>query len=110
MKQYVIDELRPEDYEQLKAYLDEHYGPSRIGGIYWIPFEEEYLSEIQIEHKDCQPFYFAVDLESNRIACELLVRTQKKVRCDCIRYATQLQRNRIIHIIDAILEKLSIIV
>ncbi len=110
MKQYVIDELRPDDYEKLKAYLDAYYGPSRIGGIYWIPIEEEYLSEIQMTHKDCRPFYFAVDLEPSSIACELLVRTQKRIRCDCIGYATQLQRNRVINIIDTIFEKLSITV
>ncbi len=110
MKQYVIDELRPEDYEKLKAHLDENFGPSRVSGIYWIPLDQKNLSEIQIKHKECQPFYFAVDLEPNRIACELLVRTRSRVRCECIRYATQTQLNWFIYYIDAIFEKLSIIV
>jgi hypothetical protein len=37
MKQYVIDELRPEDHNKIKKYLDETYGSAEIGGIYWVP-------------------------------------------------------------------------
>ena len=108
MKQYVIDELRATDYESLKTYLQEHHGPAAMDGIYWIPLEHDLLTDIQKAHRECQPHYFAVDLDENRLALELLVRTQSKMRCDCIRYATQGQRNWLIALIDNIFNQLEI--
>ena len=109
MKQYVIDELRPSDHEKVKAYMDDHFDRARIEGIYWIPLGEKQLAGVQMNHMSCQPFYFAVELEPHRLACELLVRTQKRIRCDCIQYATETQRNWLIELMDAILEKLEIV-
>jgi hypothetical protein len=109
MKQYVIDELRPEDYKKIKAYMDENFGDSALEGVYWMPLDREMLTGIQSEHVDCQPFYFAMELEPNRMACELLVRTKSRIRCGCIGYATEAQRNWIIGVTDAIFEKLEII-
>ena len=108
MKQYVIDELRPIDYDKIKAYLEKNFEPSNIDGIYWIPLDEEILNEIQAEHTDCQPFYFAVELESNLMACELLVRSKNNIRCNCIGYATEKQRDWMIRLSDGIFEKLGI--
>ena len=108
MKQYVIDELRATDYESLKTYLQEHYGPAALGGIYWIPLKKDLLTDIQKEHRDCQPHYFAVDLDENRLVLELLVRTKNIMRCDCIGYATQAQRNWLIAFVDDIFNQLEI--
>ncbi|MCF8068659.1 MAG: hypothetical protein K9L30_08755 [Desulfobacterales bacterium] len=109
MKQYVIDELRFEDYDKLKLYLDKHLNDRSFDGVYWIPLESELFSEVQAEHKDCQPYFFALELEQHRISCELLVRTKGKIRCDCICHANEIQRNWLIDYMDAILEKLEII-
>lgn len=109
MKQYVIDEFRFEDYEKLKRYLGDHFKESDLGGIYWIPLESQYLNDIQIEHADCQPFYFAVELDSTSLACEFLIRTQNRVRCACMGYAEPLQRERIMRFIDGICETLEIV-
>ena len=109
MKQYLIDELRPEDYEKLKDFFNEYIGESSLNGIYWISLDDNLLSETQIKHKECRPFYFAIDLEPDRIACELLVRTQNNLRCTCISYATEKQRNWFINYIDAIFTDLKII-
>ncbi|MFC1857063.1 hypothetical protein ACFL9U_03435 [Thermodesulfobacteriota bacterium] len=108
MKQYVIDELRPGDYDKLKAYLEKNFEAANIDGIYWIPLDEEILNEVQSEHTDCQPFHFAVDLESDLMACELLVRSKNKIRCNCIGYATEKQRDWMIRLSDGIFEKLGI--
>jgi hypothetical protein len=108
MKQYVIDELRPADYQKIKTYLDENYGPSTLDGIYWIALPVDHYSDRQSEHRGCQPFYFAIDLEQNMITCELLVRTKNRVRCDCISYAMEKQRNWLIGFIDRIFEKLEV--
>ena len=106
MKQYVIDELRPEDYKALKKYLDEQFGPAAMHGIYWIPVESDLLTNTQNEHKECQPHYFALDLDQHRLACELLVRTKNRMRCNCIDYATENQRNWVIGLIDSIFQYL----
>jgi hypothetical protein len=108
MKQYVIDELRATDYESLKTFLQEHCGPAALDGIYWIPLEKDLLTDIQKAHRDCQPHYFAVDLDENRLVAELLVRTKNIMRCDCIGYATQAQRNWLIAFVDDIFNQLEI--
>jgi hypothetical protein len=109
MKQYVIDELRLGDYAKIKAFLDEHYAATGIDDLYWIPIEEEHLSAVQRAHADCAPFYFAVELEEERLSCELLIRSQNKIRCNCIAYADETQRNWIIAVVDAFFDKLEII-
>ena len=108
MKQYVIDELRPKDYESVKAHLEENFSTSDVGGIYWIQLDQSILSKIQAEHTDCQPFYFAVDLKSNHITFKLLIRTKNRIRCDCMRYATEKQRNWLIRLADSIFDTLEI--
>jgi hypothetical protein len=108
MKQYVIDELRPKDYETIKAYMDENFNSSNVGGIYWLQLDQNILTEVQKEHAECQPFYFAVDLEQNLMAFELLVRTKNRIRCNCMGYATEKQRNWLVGFADSIFDKLKI--
>jgi hypothetical protein len=108
MKQYVIDELRPNDHERLKRYLDNNFGSSEVEGIYWIPVDPDYLSPEQAEHKECGPHFIALVLEQNMLACEFLVRTKNRVRCSCMGYANEVQRNWIMEFIDALLEALDI--
>lgn len=109
MKQYLIDELRPEDHHKVKQYLDEHYGPVEIGGIYWIPLAAEVLTETQQQHADCQPFYVAIELQEDQLALELLVRTKHRIRCACIGYADANQRIWMMGLVDAIFKRLDII-
>ena len=108
MKRYVIDELRSEDHGEIKVYMEENYSASDVDGIYWIPLEQDILTKIQKEHTDCQPFYFAVDLDPNLIAFEMLIRTQKRMRCSCMGYATEKQRNWLIGLADSIFDQLGI--
>ena len=109
MKQYVIDELRPDDFKKLKKYLDENFNSSDMDGIYWIPLDQKNLTAIQEEHTECQPFYFAIELNPDILACELLIRTKSRVRCDCIGYATEKQLSWLIRFVDGTLDKLEII-
>ena len=108
MKQYVIDELRYNDYKKVKAYLDENLGASEIEGIYWLPLEKKMLTNEQISHTECLPLFFVVDLKPELISCELLVRTKNRIKCSCIDYATEKQRNWLIQYIDDMLKQLEI--
>ena len=108
MKQYVIDELRPADFNKIKEFMDETHESSELGHLYWFRLDDEILSPFQTEHKDCYPFYFAVELESDRISFELLIRTKNRVRCECMAYATEDQRNWLIRSVDAAFARLNI--
>ncbi len=107
MKQYVIDQLRPNDYFKIKAYLDMNLRLSGIPDIYWLILPQEMLEGNQAEHADCQPLYFALELCQSALSCELLVRTLSHVRCDCMRYASLAQRNWLIQTIDDICDQLA---
>jgi hypothetical protein len=108
MKQYVIDELRPEDNKKIKKYLDQNLYFSGIDGIYWIHLDQELLNAGQLKHTQCQPFYCAVNLKPNQMACELLVRSENRIKCNCIDYATERQRNWLIQHIDSLFHSLEI--
>lgn len=108
MKQYVIDQLRLEDYHALKTYLDENLGAPDMGGIYWMPLAPELMTDHQRDHADCHPLCLALELEEDRLSCELLVRTKNRIRCACIAYATPTQRAWLMDCVDAIFEKLRI--
>ena len=64
---------------------------------------------VQQTHTACAPFFAALELGPDRLAAELLVRTRSRVRCDCIHYADERQRNWLVRTVDAIFEKLEII-
>ncbi len=108
MKQYVIDELRPQDQEKIKTYLDEHFGPAELGDLYWIPLDRDLYDPKQASHTDCHPLFFAVQLQPAALAAELLVRTKNRVRADCIQYATDDQFRWLIRLVDAIFEHLGV--
>jgi len=110
MKQYVIDELRLGDYSKLVSYLGEKLGAPRVSGLYKLPLSSENLSDTQSAHIRCRPFYFAIDLGPDRMACEFLVRTDQRARCDCVGYATEQQRNWLIRFADTMLSRLEITV
>jgi hypothetical protein len=108
MKQYVVDQLRYHDYEKLKGYLDQRFGPAEMGNVFWIPLPTGRLAPVQAEHLECQPFFAAIELLEDRLCLELLVRTRQRIRCDCIAYATETQRNDLIRMVDDMLAELEI--
>lgn len=109
MKQYVVDELRPSDYDVLKAYLNEHLNFAGFDGLYWKPVDEALLTTTQALHIHCKPLYFTLTLAPESLTCELLVRTRNKMQCDCMGYATTAQRNWIVGWTDNLFRTLGII-
>jgi len=110
MKQYVVDELRPLDYTIIKSYLDEKLGSSGIQGLYKLPVDSKILTDVQFNHTQCHPYYFAIELTPEQMACELFIRSDQKIRCGCMGYANEIQRNWLIQLTEMILDHLKIAV
>ncbi len=108
MRQYVIDELRPNEIKRIKDYLDNACETSDIGGLYWIHIPDDILSPVQYEHQECQPHCSAVELGDNLVKFEMLVRSRKKIRCNCVQMATSQQRNFILAFADKMMKDLGI--
>ena len=109
MKQYVIDQVREGDFLKLEDYLNSNVEAGDLPGIYWVPMPEPLHEGLQQEHTDCQPFYFAINLDGQSISFELLIRTRTRLRCGCIQYANQEQRDYILNYADRLSEKLELI-
>jgi hypothetical protein len=108
MKQYVIDQLRERDFLILQDHLNSHAEAGELPGIYWVQVPETLYEGLQCEHTDCQPFYFAINLDHRSISFELLIRTRQALRCGCILYATQQQRDFIMAYADGLFQQLGL--
>ena len=102
MKQYQIDQIRLQDYPKIKAHLDNNYGPSDLGNIYWIPLPEHLYDDTQSRHSTCHPLYFVIELQETCLTCEFLIRSRNQIRCDCIKYAYGQQITHLITFTDQI--------
>lgn len=109
MKQYVIDQLREDDYEKIRQYLDTNAEKTMLGELYWVDLPENLYAPVQREHKDCRPFYFAVNLTKRYVAFEWLIRSRQILRCACVAYATPDQRDYIIGYGDKMLKDLGLL-
>ena len=108
MKQYVIDELQSGDSEKIVEYVKHHFSATGLDQIYWVILPDDLLSDTQKAHRECRPFYVAVELMDTSVKCELLVRSKKRLGCDCICYADRQQRNWVIDQMDLMIDDLGI--
>jgi hypothetical protein len=108
MKQYVIDQLREADYDKILEFLQKNAEASEFGDVFWVNLPVELYSDIQREHEQCTPFRFAVNLSLNKVDFELLIRSRQVLRCSCIGYADNKQRDYIIDYADRMLDELKI--
>ena len=110
MRQYVVDELRPNEVEKIREYLDKYCELSDIESLYWLRMPDDMLTPTQLEHKDCQPHYAAVELGDKRVKIEMLIRSRQIIRCNCVRFATPEQRTFLLAFMDTMLTKTKITV
>jgi len=108
MKQYVIDQLREEDHEKIQGFLQKNASVSEFGDLFWVALPAEFYSNSQREHEQCQPFCFAVNLSPSKVDFELLIRSRQVLRCSCIAYANNKQRDYILDYADRMLDELKI--
>lgn len=108
MKQYVVDQLRESDYFRILDYLKEKAEATEFEDIFWVLLPEEMYSDVQKEHAQCRPFYFAVTVTYKQVEFELLIRSRQVMRCSCVGYANRKQRDFILDFTDRMLEELEI--
>ncbi|MCB2217599.1 hypothetical protein [Desulfofustis glycolicus] len=105
MRQYVIDELSPLEWDNINSFLKRTLKPGPMTGIFWLVLPDDLYAPAQQGHKDCGPFYVAVDLDTKRLSVELLVRSATHLHCTCITYATPVQRQFVLDFIDRMLDE-----
>ena len=91
MRQFLVDEIPRRQMEEIEAYLKEKTVSSGMEEVFWLEIPEGMPSPIQEEHKTCGPHYLAIETGKDFVKFEFLVRCRKRIRCDCVQYATPAQ-------------------
>lgn len=110
MRSYLIEDFYPEHMVKVLAALVDKGFAGPLDGIFYLPLPPELLIDTQREHTDvCGPHMFVLEaVDESTLKLELLVRAQKKLRCECVMYATPAQREYIIGFLDAFIRQLDI--
>lgn len=108
MKQFVVDQLHPQETEKIRDALTGLFGEPAFDGVFWVPLDPEIMNPVQREHAGCHPLVFAVDVGEDRVSAELLIRTLSRMRCDCMGMADERQILFILDFFDRILREAGI--
>jgi hypothetical protein len=108
MRKFVLDEISRSDIQKIREYLKEAAVASEVEGLYWVELHEDVLSGEQCEHQACKPYRFAVEVCETSVSLEMLIRSAVTMRCDCIKYATSVQRDFILRFGDTLIENCKI--
>jgi len=110
MRNYLIEDFYPEHLAKVVAALADKGYAGPLDGIFYLPLPQELLTDGQREHADvCGPHIFVLEaVDESTLKLELLVRAQKKLRCECVMYATPPQREYIIDFLDVFIRHLDI--
>ena len=108
MRQFLIDEIPRRQMEEIEVYLKEKTISSGMEEIFWLEIPEGLLSPIQVEHKTCGPHYLAVETGQDFVKFEFLVRCRKRLRCDCVQYATPDQETYLLTFAHALIQTLDL--
>ena len=109
MRSYLIDQIKGADIEKITVYLEENARRSHLENLFWVELPQEVLSPPQSLHVDCLPYVFSIEIGTDWIKFELLIRTLKSMGCDCGGYATELQRDYITRYADKMIKDLRIL-
>lgn len=115
MRNYLIEDIIDDNISTIENQLKAEGYAGPIDDIYYLPIPESLLTDEQKEHcKDCGPYFLGLevihDLSGNALKMELLVRAHNKLRCSCVAYCTQEQRNYMLDLIDTLIQELNITV
>ena len=106
MRSYQIDEFTPEQIETIIQRFTAKGYASTIPQLFQIPLPDNLAGPEQKEHAaSCGPFYMALETGRDWIRLEFLVRARQILRCSCVSYATQDQRDYMMDTLDATLRE-----
>ena len=108
MRSYVIDEISPSRMEEINGYLNEHALSSDLNEIFWVRLPEDLLSEIQLTHRECRPYVFAIEKGRDWIKAECLIRSLNNMKCEAQAYCDPKQWDFIIAFIHSMIIDLDI--
>lgn len=108
MRQFLVDEIPRRQMEDIEVYLKEKTVPSGMEEIFWLEIPERLLSPVQEEHKTCGPHYLAIETGQDFIKFEFLVRCRKRLRCDCVQYATPRQETYLMDFAQTLIQALDL--
>lgn len=110
MRSYLLEDFYPEQLEKMLAAFKDMGLAGSLDGIYYLPLPKDLLTEVQRDHaEECGPHMLVLEvLDESTVKLELLVRARKKLRCECVAYATPAQREHIIAYLDDFLRQLDI--
>jgi hypothetical protein len=96
MRAYLINEIDASGMEKIHAYLKNAAISSSLEKIFWLPIPEDLLDETQMEHLDCSPHVFAVELGRDWVKLECFLRSLTGMHCTCQGYCSEPQIHYII--------------
>lgn len=111
MRSYLIEDFYPEHLQKVTAALSDKGYSGSLDGVFYLPVPQELLTDVQREHAgECGPHIFVLEAveDAGVLKLELLVRAKNKLRCECVMYATQAQREYIISFLDDFIRHLDI--
>ncbi|WP_045219838.1 hypothetical protein [Desulfonatronum thioautotrophicum] len=109
MRAYLIDELNPTDVQRLASHLETTALKAPVADMFWLEIPAHLLSAEQHKHvAQCGPFVCSLEIGRDWLKVELLLRGRGKLRCSCIAYADQNQRDWILDQVDTMLAELDI--
>ena len=91
--------------DNIDSFLQRSLPQGPMIGLYWIVLPADLYSEAQQGHEEHGPFHMAVEVEHDQVRFELLVRSNTNLHCSCIAYATPVQRQFVLDLIDRIIEE-----
>ena len=105
MRQYVIDELKPDEVKKIREYLEARCDKSGLGNILWLNIPEACLTQEQKDHASCAPHVAGIELMDDAVSFEMLIRSRNRMRCSCIGFASGQQRDFILEFVDEMIRK-----
>lgn len=108
MRQLTITELNNSEITTITTFLDKNTEAGAIPGIYWLNIPEELFGEAQIDHQQCGPFIFGLELGTDSLFFEMLVRSKQNLHCSCTAYATTKQRLFLLDFYDRLIAETGI--
>jgi len=108
MRSYLLDEISPADIRKIHSFLKKNAVSSRLDQIFLVGIPPDLLNSTQLEHTDCRPHFFSVELGNDWVRLELFVRGQKKINCACHGYCTAQQRDYVFNFAHQMIKRLGI--